>query len=221
MLAQGGPEDRGDVVAPEVLVLDVDHPLRAGHRLGVATGDAPLPAAGEGVVATVAQVGIGAQQLDDVVPRLGRRRPLLGQWVGTGVQATQPVGQAPPRRPRERGRVVPAFAEDRLHVVDGRAPDRHLYVVPRRVVAVLLGERLRLRVATVVGVVAPVVGQVHPADEGDVAGRVVAVADHDELLVVGAAGAYAHVEQHLGAALLQLLAEVAVLGGEEAGQVQV
>ena len=63
--------------------------------------------------------------------------------------------------------------------------------------------------------------QVDAADEGDVAGRVVAVPDHHELLVVRAAGADPHVEQHLGAALLQLLAEVAVLRGEEAGLVQV
>ena len=73
----------------------------------------------------------------------------------------------------------------------------------------------------VVGVVAPVVGEVDAADEGDVARRVVAVADDDELLVVRAAGADPHVEQHLGAAALEPLAEVAVLGGEEAGLVEV
>ena len=52
-------------------------------------------------------------------------------------------------------------------------------------------------------------------------GRVVVVPDHHELLVVGAPGAYAHVEQHLSAALLELLAQVPVLRGEEPGLVQV
>ena len=169
----------------------------------------------------MAQVGIGAQQLDDVVPRLGWRGPLPGERVGMRVETADPVGEAPPRCPGERGRVLPALTEDRLDVVDRRALDRDLDVVPGRVLAVLLGERLRLRVATVVGVVAAVVGEVHATDERDVAGRVVAVADHRELLVVRAAGPDAHVEQHLCAASLQLLAEVAVLRGEESGLVQV
>ena len=92
--------------------------------------------------------------------------------------------------------------------------------MPRWVRAVLLRERVGLRVAFVRGVVPPVVGQVDPADEGHVASEVVTVSDHHELLVVGAAGAHAHVEQHLGAPFLQLFAEVTVLGGEEAGLVK-
>jgi hypothetical protein len=68
----------------------------------------------------------------------------------------------------------------------------------------------------VVGVVASVVGEIDAAHERDVARRVVAVPDHDELLVVRATRADAHVEQDLGAAVLQLLAQMPVLGGEEA-----
>jgi hypothetical protein len=64
-------------------------------------------------------------------------------------------------------------------------------------------------------VVAPRVRQVDAADVGDVAGRVVAVPDDHELLVVGPAVAHPHVEQRLRTALLQLLAQGAVLAGEE------
>ncbi len=152
----------------------------------------------------------------------GRRRATARE----GGQASCPgPGACRPHDATESARAapgsLPTLPEDGLHVVDGRPLDRHLDVVPRRVRAVLLGERLGLRVTAVRGVVPPVVGQVDPADEGHVAGGVVTVPDHDELLVVGAARAHAHVEQHLGASLLQLLAEVTVLGGEEPGLVQV
>jgi hypothetical protein len=63
----------------------------------------------------------------------------------------------------------------------------------------------------VVGVVAPRVAQVDAAHVRDVPGRVVLVPDHHELLVVGAAGPHTHVEQRLGPALLQVLAEAPVL----------
>ena len=97
----------------------------------------------------------------------------------------------------------------------GGSGDRHHGVVPGWAVAVLLAERLRLRVAEVAVVVAPRVRQVDAADEGDVAGRLVAVPDDHELLVVRPAVAHPHVEQSLRAALLQLLAQGAVLAGEE------
>ena len=58
-------------------------------------------------------------------------------------------------------------------------------------------------------------------DEGDVPRRVVLVPDHDELLVVGPAGANSHVQQHFCASALQLLTQVPVLGGEEARLVHV
>ncbi len=82
VVTQGGREDICDVVAPEVLVLDVDDALGAGHGLAVAARDAPLSPACERVVAAVSEVGIGAQQLDDVVSRLRWGRPLLRQRVG-------------------------------------------------------------------------------------------------------------------------------------------
>ena len=50
---------------------------------------------------------------------------------------------------------------------------------------------------------------------------VVTVPDDDELLVMRAARAHAHVEEHLGATLLQLLTEVTVLGCKEPSLVQV
>ena len=63
--------------------------------------------------------------------------------------------------------------------------------------------------------------QVDAADVGDVAGRVVGVPDHDELLVVGAAGADPHVPQALPAGLADLLAQVAVPMRAEAETVPV
>ena len=79
-----------------------------------------------------------------------------------------------------------------------------------------LGQALhRLRVAVVLDVVAAGVAQVDAADVRHVAGRVVRVADHHELLVVRATHPHPHVEQRLGAPRLELLAEAAVhLGGE-------
>ena len=146
---------------------------------------------------------------------------LLGKRVGAECRAAAPVDGAANGLRLSGVGSSQRSAEDRLHGVHGRALDRDLDVVPGRAVAVLLGERLRLRVTGVVGVVAAVVREVDAADVGHVAGRVVAVADHHELLVVRPAGAHAHVEQHLGAAVLQLLPEVPVLGGEEAGLVEV
>ena len=89
--------------------------------------------------------------------------------------------------------------------------DRRHHVVPGRGVAVLRRHLERLRVAEVLGVVAAGVAQVDAADVGDVALGVVAVADHDQLLVVRAARAHPHVEQRLGAARLELPAEQPVL----------
>ena len=72
--AQRLAEDVADVVAPQVLVLDVEQVPGALDRLGVAAGHAALAAAGELVVAAPAQVGIGAQQLDDVGAAVDGRR---------------------------------------------------------------------------------------------------------------------------------------------------
>ena len=218
VLAQRPGEDVADVVAPEVLVLDVDQSPGTFERLGVAAGDAALPAVGERVVAPEAQVGVGAQQLDDVGAALDRRwrGRLLRQRVRGQVHPGQPVLGPAQRAAAERRRVLPPFPEHGLDVDDGRPADRSLDVVPRRVVAVLLGQDLGLRVAVVLGVVAPGVAQVDPADVGDVPGLVVTVADDEHLLVVGAAEPDPHVEQRLRAALLEPLAEAAVLLGGEA-----
>ncbi len=187
VVPQRGQERVGDVVPPEVLVLDVDQLARPGDGLGVAPGDAALAAAGEREVPPVTQVGVGAQQLDGMRAGLRRGRLLVGEGVGVDVEAAHPVGQLPQRAAAERRGVLPALAEHGLDVVDRGALDLHLEVVPRRVRPVLLGQRLGLRVAVVVGVVATVVREVDAADEGQVAGRVVAVPDDDELLVVGPA----------------------------------
>jgi hypothetical protein len=76
------------------------------------------------------------------------------------------------------------------------------------VVAVLLGHRLRLRVAEVTCVVAATVAQVDAADERRVAAG---TAQHHHLLVVRAAAADALVEQHLATRRGDVVAELAVL----------
>ncbi len=213
LAAQRVGEHVPDVVAPQVLVLHVDQAPGLGQRLGVAAGDAALAATGERVVASVPQVGVGPQQLHDVraaLDRRGRRR-LVGQRVGRQVHVPQPVPDDEDGVAAQRGRVLPALPEHGLDVVDRRALDRDLDVVPGRRRAVLLGHLERLRVALVVGVVPPRVAQVDAADERDVPRRVVAVPDHHELLVVRAAGAHPHVQQRLGAALLQRAPEPPVL----------
>ena len=117
----------------------------------------------------------------------------------------------------QRGGVLPPLPEHGLDVVHGRAADGRLEVVPGRGVAVLLRHVVeRLRVATVRGVVAARVAQVDAADVRNVSGRVVPVADDEQLLVVRATGADPHVEDRLGAALLQGAAQAQVLVGGEA-----
>ena len=218
MLRQRPGEHVADMVAPEVLVLDVDQPSGASHRLAVAAGHAALAAAGERVVPVEPQVGIGPQQLDQVRASRHRRRGrrLLGQRVRVEVHPREPVLDPPQRAAAQRCGVEPPLAEDRLDVVDGRTADRRLDVVPRRVRAVLLRQGLRLRVPVVLGVVATRVAQVDPADVRDVARRVVTVPDHHHLLVVGPAEPHAHVQQRLGTAPLQVATQAAVLLGGEA-----
>ena len=131
------------------------------------------------------------------------------------------AGHQPAGVEGERGAVLPPLAERRLDVVDRRPLDRHLDVVPGGGRAVGPRQVHRLPVAVVLGVVAPAVAQVDAADVGDVAGRVLGVPDHDELLVVGAAGADPHVPQALAAGLADLLAELAVPMGAEAETVPV
>ena len=128
------------MVAPEVLVLDVDEPPGPLDRLGVAARDAALAAAGERVVAAVAQVGVGPQQLDDVRAALDRRAAAAPARAAgrASCPSAQPVLEPADRAAAQRGRVLPPLAEDGLDVVHRRTADRRLDVVPRRGVAVLL-----------------------------------------------------------------------------------
>ena len=121
---------------------------------------------------------------------------------------------------RQWRRVGPAFPEGRLEIADGRPADGEVHVVPWRPVTVLRGDRLRLRVAVVVPVVAAAVAQVDAADVRDVTLGPAGVPQHDEFLVVRTAGTYPHVQQHLPAGSADLLAEVTVLVGAEAESVQ-
>ncbi len=147
---------------------------------------------------------------------------LLGHRVGGRVHSPDAVLEDEPRVAGQRRGILPALPEDGLDVVHGRSTDGGLDVVPRWVVAVLLRQVfLRLGIAAVVCVVATRVAQVDPADVGDVAGRIVAVPDHDHLLVVRAAPADPHVEECLGAALLERAPEVEVLAGGEAERILV
>ena len=81
------------------------------------------------------QVGVGPQQLDDVGAAAagGGGGACSGSGSGLSVEPAQPVGEPAQRAAAERGRVLPALPEDGLDVVDGRALDRDLDVVPRRV----------------------------------------------------------------------------------------
>ena len=223
MLLQRPGEHVADVVAPEVLVLHVDEPPGPLQGLAVAAGDAPLAAVGERVVTVQPQVGVGAQQLDDVGAAVHRRRRrrLLRQRVRVEVHPGDPVLDPAQRAAAQRRGIQPPLAEHRLDVVDGRATDRGLDVVPRRGVAVLLRQLLRLRVAVVVGVVPARVAQVDPPDVRDVAGGVVAVPDHHHLLVVRPAQPDPHVQQRLGAPALEVAAQAPVLLGGEAEGVPV
>ena len=87
MLAQRLGEDVADVVAPEVLVLDVDQPPGPFEGLGVATGDAALAAVGERVVALRAA---GRGRCAAAGRRGCRRRPAAagGACSGSGSGVT-------------------------------------------------------------------------------------------------------------------------------------
>ena len=76
--------------------------------------------------------------------------------------------------------------------------DLDLHVVPRRSGTVAVIVELRgLRITAVVFVVVAAVAQVDATDERDVVGRIVRVADDDELLVMAAAAPHPLVEQDL------------------------
>ena len=211
IVAQGGGEVLADVVRPQILVLDVDQPVGLGDRLGVRQHHRAL-ALGSEVEPLGSEHREGADDLHDLVP-VGtgiRWGPLVAERLGGQVLAVEQARQQPSGVDGERGAVLPALAERRLDVVHRRALDGHLDVVPCRGRAVGLRELHRLLVAAVVVVVTPAVTEIYPADVGDIAGRFVAVADDDELLVVRSARADAHVPQALPAGFVDLLAQVQV-----------
>ncbi len=151
----------------------------------------------------------------------GRVGQLVRQRVRPGVLVLHRVADPVQRVAGEPVGVLPAFPEDRLHVTDRRPADRHLYVVPRRPVAVGGRHLLGLRIALVGLVVAPAVAEIDPADVRDVEFRPVAMAQHHELLVVCAAGTQPHVQQALPAGRLDVVAEMPVLLLAELEPVQV
>lgn len=93
--------------------------------------------------------------------------------------------------------------------------------MPGRGGAVLGRHGLWLRVSAVPGVVPAGVAQVDAAQVGDVAGGIVVVPDHQQLLMMRAAGAHPHVQQHLGPVILQRFSQVPVLRGREVQQIPV
>ena len=92
--------------------------------------------------------------------------------------------------------------------MNGCPLNRDLDVMPSRLRSVFGGDAQRLRIALVAVVVATAVAEVDAAYIGDVSARVIAVAENDELLVVGATGANSHVPQAFSAVLLEGLAEL-------------
>ena len=110
----------------------------------------------------------------------------------------QAVGDHAERRPAvERVRVVPALDERAQQVADDGAAQLEGRVVPGGAVAVAVVHRLLLRVAAVLGVVAPAVAEVDATDERDVPLAVALVPDDEQLLVVRPEPVDALVEQHL------------------------
>jgi hypothetical protein len=180
---------------------------------------APLTSRSERIAATAIRVrpqhlnGVGSARLG-----VGRHRR---QYARLAMRVSQQVVSDPERIAAERPCVVPAFAEGEFQVPDGRPLDRQLSVMPWRSVPVHGRHRLALAVAVMVGVVAPAVAEVDPANEGNVALRAHRVADDDELLMMRPAKSYALVEEDLGSGFVALLSEMPVLFGAEAEPIQV
>ena len=185
---------------PEVLVFHVHQLSRAFERLQVGAGDAALAVAGERVRRSFGRVC--AQHLY----RLAPRRPGVGRHRRQRLRAPWLARAAPEKRsPRvavvERRRVLPALAERPREVADGGTVDFELNVMPWGSRPVARIEIDGLLVAPVALVVAAAVAQVDPTDERHVPVGRVAVADHEQLLVVAAVSAHTLVEQNLAAGL--------------------
>jgi hypothetical protein len=202
-------QDARDLLGPQELVLDVDEPPRALERLDVGAGDAALTLGGERQARALRR--IGPQDLHRV----------LAGGAGVGQRLRQRAGMARLRDPAcqagaprvavvERGGVLPALAEGGHQVPDGRAADLRLHIVPRRPGPVASVQQRHLRVAEVALVVAAAVAEVDPAGEGHVVVEPAGVAQHHQLLVLGAGSPDPLVEQHLAAGVVDLVTEVEV-----------
>ncbi len=169
-----GRQYRGDLLRPQVLVLEVDQVAGSADGLDVGPGHAAFPVGCEGVAAEPPRVC--AQDLHGVGAGDGRVRQLRREWVARRTVAPSAVFQGSEGRPAEQLWVLPALAEDGLDIAHGGPLDGQLHVVPRRGRPVDLGHGLPLRVSVVPAVVAPAVTQVDAPQEGDVPLRLPAVA---------------------------------------------
>ena len=138
--------------------------------------------------------------------------PGKGRGAGRGTPRPEhAVAPAPVRTSGQRPGILPAFPEGPFEVDHGRALDSNLYVMPGGQASVHRAERARLLVTLVVAVVLASVAEVDPAHVGHVLVGTSPVPQHDQLLVVGAAGAHPHVQQAFPTGDLDLLAEEPVL----------
>ena len=138
--------------------------------------------------------------------RDGRGRPRLRRVV------REPVHEGAERVPGvQRRRVVPALGEAPRQVVDRRAVELELEVVPGGLHAVVRVVELDdLGISEMIAIVSTAVTEVDAPDERDVARRVV-VLDDDELLVMAPAPPDPMVEEHLSAGLVDVPGEREVL----------
>ncbi|CAH0254001.1 hypothetical protein SRABI26_03218 [Arthrobacter sp. Bi26] len=100
--------------------------------------------------------------------------------------------------------VVPPFSKHRQDICHHGATQFEGGIVPGGSFPVPGIHVHRLRISRVVGIVSTGVGKVDPANERDVPRRVVAMADDEDLLVVGAEQAYTLIQKHLAAGVVDL-----------------
>jgi len=106
VLRQGTGKYRRYRGGPQVLVFQVDQGPGARQHLDVAAGDAALPLRRERV--TVPPAGVGAQQLDRMLPAPRRRGVLRRQPAGVVVHVAERITQPGQRVAGRRCRVLPA-----------------------------------------------------------------------------------------------------------------
>jgi hypothetical protein len=218
--AQRVGQGLGDLLRPQVLVLDIDEPAGPPQGLEVGAGDAALAGRRERQRRPLGRVG--AKHLDGVGTGRGRVAEHRRQRAWMPRLADPPGQPSPPRvAVVQRGRVLPPLPEGERQVADGRAAHLQLHVVPWRVAAVAFVHRHRLRVAQVALVVPAPVAEVDPTHEGDVLVLPAEMADQDQLLVLASRPPDPLVEQDLAACLVDHLAQVQVLLLVEVGETRV